>query len=97
MLKNNNLLSDSELFEQLNDLASEKISGGASLEGMLEEFDSIKLLDGNLQEKINAKIKELFPQGLGSASALSCATTTDGKLKCDVGTDGQKKNFEIPL
>ncbi len=97
MLKSKNLLGNMELFEELNDLASEKISGGASLEGMLEEFDSIKLLDGNLQEKINAKIKELFPQGLGDATALSCTTTTDGKLTCDVGTDGQKKNFEIPL
>lgn len=97
MLKSPGHLSDSDLFEELNDQLSEKISGGASLDALLEELASQKILDQDLQIEIDKKIQELFPKGLGNASSLSCVTTGNGNFDCKVSSNGETKQFNVPL
>ncbi len=97
MLKSIHRLGDLELFEELEDQVSEKISGGASLDALLEELNGLTILDQDLKTEIDIKIQELFPQGLGDASSLSCITTDDGNFDCKVSSNGETKGFNIPL
>ena len=101
MLKSKHCLGDlelvEELVEELEDKVSEKISGGATVDALLEELSSLTILDQDLKTEIDIKIQELFPQGLGNASSLSCVTTDDGNFDCKVSSNGETKGFKIPL
>lgn len=96
MEANTNIMTNLELFEELNDQVSEKISGGASIDALLKELADAQILDSSLQKRIDQKIKEIFPQGLGDAASLACATQ-NGHFKCEVSSNGQTKSFKVPL
>jgi hypothetical protein len=96
MLNSKDLLLDLELFEELNDRVSEKISGGASFEALWTDLKELKILDSDLQQQIDRELKKIFPKGIANTAALSCVTE-DGKFKCEASSDGQKKKFILPL
>ena len=106
MLENPKLLSNSQLFEDLNDQFSEKISGGTSIiEGPLVDLTTfpftsniLTLLRPDLQEVIDLQVQELFPAGVNNTAALACTTNANGELVCEVTVDGAPAEvFTVPL
>lgn len=106
MLKSPIHLSNSELFEDLNDQFSEKISGGTStIEGPLVDLidfpftnSVLNLLNPNLQTTIDQQLKALFPEGISNTAALACRTDENGQLVCEVSADGsESQSFVVPL
>lgn len=101
MLKSIHRLEDSELFEELDDRLSEKISGGLDVEltakfdrvGELSEFG---LLQPDLVTKIREEIDIRFPQ-VGEDLALGCTSTELGIYNCEVSTGGKTESFVVNI
>jgi hypothetical protein len=94
MLKNNDLLFDSELFEELNDQVSEQTTGGASLTFELDgspETSFSDLLELGFKDELSKKIKSLFPNlDQNDNLALACS-----KRECVAKVDGVTKKFKL--
>ena len=106
MLKRLNEPLNSELFEELNDQFSEKVTGGNNnFEGSLFpigvfpfDITILDLLNTDLRNKIQDQIRISFPSGFESTAALACATNEQGELVCEVSADGQEaKTFAVPV
>ncbi len=99
MLKGKHPLGNLELFEELDDRLSEKISGGSSLElsitvVKLEELMEFELFQPNLLTRIQEKIAERFSQ-IGPELALACSSNQYGIYNCEVSTNGETKSFVV--
>ena len=78
MLKSIHRLEDSELFEELDDRLSEKISGGVDIEltarfDRLGELSEFGLLGPDLLTRTQEEIDIRFPQ-VGEDLALGCTS-----------------------
>ena len=97
MINSNNPLSNLELFEELNDQVSEKISGGVDIDAIFKDLESSIILDSGLEGEIGKKIKEFYPDGLADTAALSCVSTDNKQLKCSVSSNGETNDFSVPI
>ncbi len=101
MLKSKRLLEDLELFEELDDRLSEKISGGLDVE-LTAKFDrfgelaQFKLLQPDLLTRIQEEIEIRFPQ-VGTDLALGCTSTRLGVYDCEVSTGGRTETFVVDM
>ena len=101
MLNSIRRLGDSELFEELDDRLSEKISGGFDIEltarfDRLGELSEFGLLQPNLLTKIQEEIDIRFPQ-IGEDLALGCTSTELGIYNCEVSTGGKTESFVVDI
>jgi hypothetical protein len=99
MLRSTNLLSSSELFEELNDQVSEKISGGFTVE-LTATFATFRelsqLLEPDLLTEIESEIARRFSK-VGTDLALGCTSTELGVYNCTVSTGGRTETFAVDV
>lgn len=101
MLIRTNLLSNSQLFEELDDRVAEKISGGFDVE-LTAKFDTFGelaqfgLLQPDLLTRIQEEIEIRFPQ-VGTDLALGCTSTRLGVYDCEVSTGGRTESFVVDM
>ena len=101
MLNSKHRLGDSELFEELDDRLSEKISGGFDIEltarfDRLAELSEFGLLQPDLLTKIQEQIDIRFPQ-VGEDLALGCTSTQLGIYNCEVSAGGKTESFVVDI
>lgn len=98
MLRSKNLLSASELFEELKDEVSEKITGGANLlEVKIDGLELLKIVNVDILSQISKQLGEQLPKS-GNSVAVSCVSVGDKKLGCVLLEAGKEvKKFDLML